>query len=557
MRSLVTRTVAAVLAAVVLTPAVRAADEDLAMVPGDAAGFVHLRVADIWKHDMMQAMRDIVQGAGPKALAAFEKQVYPSPSTIERATVILLPPKDDREPPTIVSVIRFSVAIDAWKLRKLYVPNAVETKVDGKSVYIDKQLDVGLHFVDDKHLLIGPGPMVAAFLSRPVVLKGGITPAVEAAAKGMAVVAAVNVRALPIPPQAFEQVPENLRPLLKADRITMTMDLKDAAPVIALRANYGGEKMVAEAEEALKDAVKIAKTLMTQPKLQFEKALYEKENDGPRPVNELPQILGSLAGLGAISQANQLLDNLPIKRDGNDLMVSATIPKEFSMVAGVYPVALGLMLPAVQKVREAAARAKSSNNLKQLAIAFHAYHDVNGKMPTNVYDKNGKAMLSWRVHLLPYVEQDNLYKQFKLDEPWDSDNNKKLIEKMPKVFEVPNARATEVGKTFYQGFTCAKGTSPRSWFINDPAARTSFANITDGTSNSIMIVEAAEAVEWTKPADVVYDPKKDVPKLGGHSSGGFSVAMGDGSVRFIRDTIAQTALKAAITIDGGEVENID
>ncbi len=559
MRSRVRRVLAAAAALLLTQAPTRAQDlpADLALVPGDAAGFVHLRVADIWKHDMMRTVRDTVQSAGVKALTAFEKQVYPSPATIDRVSIVLLPPKDDREPPTVVGIVRFAEAIDAAKIVKLHLPNALTAKAGGKTLYADRQTELGLHFPDDKHLVVGPAPMVEAFLARPPVLKGGITPAVETAAKGMAVVASVNVKALPIPPQAFNDVPENIRPLLAAERITMTMDLKDAAPVVALRANYAGAKAVADAEDALRDAIKIAKVLMTQPRQQLEKALFEKENAGPRPAQELPELFGALAGLGAMNQANTLLDNLPIKKDGNDLMVGFTVPKEFSQVAGVYPVAIALMLPAVQKVREAAGRAQGSNNLKQLGLAMHNYHDVNGKMASNVYDKAGKPILSWRVHMLPYIEQDNLYKQFKLDEPWDGETNKKLIELMPKVYMVPNAKPTKLGMTFYQGFTCAKGTSPRAFFIDDPKGRTSFAQITDGTSNSLMIVEAAEAVVWTKPDDLVYDPKKDLPKLGGHSNGGFNALLGDGSVRFIRDTVDKMVLKALITIDGGEVVNYD
>jgi Protein of unknown function (DUF1559) len=555
MRSRFRRFLAATAAVLLAQVPSRAQDlpADLALVPGDAAGFVHLRVADIWKHEMMRTVRDTVQSAGVKALTAFEKQVYPSPSTIDRASIVLLPPKDDREPPTVVGIVRFTEAIDQAKLLKLHVPNAITAKANGKTLYADKQTEIGLHFPDDKHLVVGPAPMVEAFLARPPVLKGGITPAVESAAKGMAVVASVNIKALPIPPQAFNDVPENIRPLLAAERITMTMDLKDASPVVAIRANYAGAKAVADAEDALNDAIKIAKVLMTQPRQQLEKALFEKENAGPRPAQELPELFGALAGIGAMNQVNSILDNLPIKKDGNDLMVGFTVPKEFSQFAGVYPVALGLMLPAVQKVREAAGRAQGSNNLKQLGLAMHNYHDVNGKMASNIYDKNGKPILSWRVHMLPYIEQDNLYRQFKLDEPWDSDNNKRLIESMPKVYMVPNAKPTKPGTTFYQGFTCAKGTSPRSFFIDDPKGRTSFAQITDGTSNSLMIVEAAEAVVWTKPDDLVYDPKKDLPKLGGHSANGFNALFGDGSVRFIRDMVDKMTLKALVTIDGGEV----
>lgn len=562
MRMVFSRMVAATIVAVLLVPipSAKAQSElpaDLAMVPGDAVGFVHLRLADLWKHDMARTIRDVMQGAGPKALGAFEKQVYPSPSTLDRATVILLPPKNDREPPTVIGIIRFNEAIDQWKFLKLWASSATPSKVNGKTIYFDKPTELGMHFVDAKHLLIGPGPMVEAFLSRPPVLKGGITPAVESAASGLGVVASVNVRALPIPPDAFNDIPENIRPLLNAERITMTMDIKDASPVIALRANYSGAVAVNNAEDALKDAIKIAKVLMTQPKQEFEKQLFAKENEGPRPVNELPELLGALAGLGAINQVNSILDNLPIRKEGNDLMVSVTVPREFNQFAGVYPVALAAMLPAVQKVREAANRTRGQNNLKQLGLAIHNYHDTNGKMPTNIYDKNGKPLLSWRVHLLPYIEQDQLYRQFKLDEPWDSANNKPLVEKMPAIFMLPDARDMSVGKTYYQGFSCAKGTSPRSFFIDDPKARTSFNNIVDGTSNSLMIVEAAESVEWTKPSDLVFDPKKDLPRLGGHSTGGFNALFGDGSVRFIRDTIDKMVLRALITIDGGEVVNYD
>ena len=87
---------------------------------------------------------------------------------------------------------------------------------------------------------------------------------------------------------------------------------------------------------------------------------------------------------------------------------------------------------------DAARRAQSMNNLKQFALAMHNYHDTNGKFPAaSSFDKDGKPLLSWRVHVLPYLEQAELYKQFHLDEPWDSEHNKKLIEKMPNVLASP------------------------------------------------------------------------------------------------------------------------
>ena len=108
------------------------------------------------------------------------------------------------------------------------------------------------------------------------------------------------------------------------------------------------------------------------------------------------------------------------------------------------------------RARDAAARATSQNNLKQLAIAVHNYASTyQNRLPSAaIYSKDGKPLLSWRVTLLPYVEEDALYKEFKLDEPWDSEHNKKLLARMPKVYAPPVPGKTKVPYgTFYQAFT--------------------------------------------------------------------------------------------------------
>lgn len=186
----------------------------------------------------------------------------------------------------------------------------------------------------------------------------------------------------------------------------------------------------------------------------------------------------------------------------------------------------------------------SQNNLKQIGLAHHSYHDVNGFMAQDIVDKDGKPLLSWRVHLLPYIEQDNLYKQFKLDEAWDSDTNKKLIAQMPKVYAPIRVKAKE-GETFYQAFTgkdALFGTGKKT-----------LVGITDGTSNTIMTVEAGDPVIWTKPADVAYDAKKPLPKLGGMFDGNFNIGLADGSVMWVRKGFDEKTMRGAITPNGGEV----
>jgi RNA polymerase sigma factor (sigma-70 family) len=201
-------------------------------------------------------------------------------------------------------------------------------------------------------------------------------------------------------------------------------------------------------------------------------------------------------------------------------------------------------------IQQAANRAKSANNMKQLALAMHNYHDTNGRFPAAaIYSKDGKPVLSWRVALLPYLEQDNLFKQFRLDEPWDSEHNKKLLGIVPNVFAPPGIKTAKPFYTFYQVFA-GKGT------IFEGTEGAKIASITDGTSNTILIAEAGTPVPWTKPDDMPYADDKPLPKLGGIFGGNFHIAMADGSVRYVRKKINEKVLRLAITKDDGQVVDI-
>ncbi len=226
----------------------------------------------------------------------------------------------------------------------------------------------------------------------------------------------------------------------------------------------------------------------------------------------------------------------------------------------VIPVAIAMMLPAVQSSRLAAMRAQSTNNLKQIALAMHNFHSTNDHFPPQaIADKQGKPLLSWRVAILPFLEQAALFNEFKLDEPWDSPHNKPLLQRMPAIYAIPGSKA-EPGMSFYRGFS-----GPGAFF--DPAMKdgTGIRDVTDGTSNTIGIVEAREAVPWTKPdAEIPFDgaarpegARQFIPSLGGHFPSGFNAMLLDGSVRFIKDTINTMVLRALITRNGGEVISSD
>jgi prepilin-type processing-associated H-X9-DG protein len=215
-------------------------------------------------------------------------------------------------------------------------------------------------------------------------------------------------------------------------------------------------------------------------------------------------------------------------------------------------VLIGLLLPAVQSAREAARRAQCMNNLKQIALALHNYLSANETFPLPaIAGKDGKPLLSWRVAILPFIEQGDLYNRFKLDEPWDSPHNKALLKEMPPTYLCPSRRNVEPYTTTYRIFV-----GPGAMFEKGQA--TGIATITDGTSNTVLVVEAKEAVPWTKPeAELPFDPKAQPSLLGAGSShpGGFNAAFGDGSVRFLKSSINLNVFKALITRNGGEVIN--
>jgi prepilin-type processing-associated H-X9-DG protein len=163
------------------------------------------------------------------------------------------------------------------------------------------------------------------------------------------------------------------------------------------------------------------------------------------------------------------------------------------------------------------------------------------------------------VAILPFIEQQGLFNEFKLDEAWDSPHNKALVERMPPTYAVPGSRA-EPGMTFYRGFS-------GEHTLFDPKVKdgVGLAMVTDGTSNTIGVVEAKEAVPWTKPdAEIPFDASAKLEQagdifqsLGGHFPGGFNALFLDGSVRFLKMSVAPSVLRALITRDGGEVISSD
>ena len=190
----------------------------------------------------------------------------------------------------------------------------------------------------------------------------------------------------------------------------------------------------------------------------------------------------------------------------------------------------------------------SKRNLQRLALALMEYAEDHGdQLPTNVPGKDGKPILSWRVQVLRYLGEADLLKQFKFDEPWDGDHNRKLIDRMPATFAPVRVKA-DGGMTYYQALA-----GPRGWLR--PGKPAKFPDsFPDGCSNTFFVAEAARPVVWTKPEDLEYDGKT-VPKFGGLFDGRFQAVMADGSVLRVRADAPAEAL--GLLIDPADGQTVD
>jgi prepilin-type processing-associated H-X9-DG protein len=540
-----------VVAAAAAQPAL---DADLALVPLDAVGFVHVRAADLWKNDALAGFRQTFEKAGPKAIAALESSFVPKVSTFERMTGFLLLDEARQQPVPFV-VLRFSADFDPVLVAKTYLPDGKRRAVARQPVYSSPQTDFELFFPDNRHIVISmPGGM-DVLLNRELPKSGPMSHGLQLAASGKPVVASVSIAALPIPPEGLEELPADVRPLLKAEHVTISLDL-GASATIDLVGGFKNAADADDAEKAIKALAGFARKELAKIKAEVEERIFDPKAKGPRALEDLPEAVLFVFSLGAINHADELLANpgALVKRNGNNLTASVTLPKELIASAGGF-VAIGsaLLLPAVAKVRAAAARAQSQNNLKQIALAIHNYHDAYGHLPQDILDKDGNALLSWRVAILPFIEQDNLYRQFKLDEPWNSPNNLKWSEVAIKTYMSPNAiPATPPGMTHYKGFS-----GPGAIF--EKGKKLKFGDVTDGLSNTILVVEAGDPVPWAKPGDFPFDPKKELPKLALPGVPDVvNIAFADGSVRsLVLKNLPEKTLKAMITRAGGEIVDRD
>jgi hypothetical protein len=215
----------------------------------------------------------------------------------------------------------------------------------------------------------------------------------------------------------------------------------------------------------------------------------------------------------------------------------------------------------VDDVQEAAERGRC--NLGSVAYALHNYHGANGRLPPAVLrGKDGTPLQSWRVLILQFIEQQSLFAEFRLDEPWDGPHNITLLPRMPQLYAPPGRKAAKVPPhhtllhVFVGPGTPFEERSPRPPLfgtidpLQETAGRAFLDDFPGERADTILFVEAGAPSPWTKPEDLPYHPDRPLPELRCVFRDGFRACSVHGSYRFIRRETDETTLRTLIALDG-------
>jgi hypothetical protein len=230
--------------------------------------------------------------------------------------------------------------------------------------------------------------------------------------------------------------------------------------------------------------------------------------------------------------------------------------------ATIKPVAIlgfagGLIIPAIQSIqppRISDRKLQCSANMKQIVIAFHHYHVSHKEFPPlYTVDKNGNPLHSWRVLILPYIEQNALFESIRLDEPWDSEYNKQFHNLKIPIYSCPGPKADPNKRCNY---VVIEG-QPLT-----PNEKTDFSNITDGMSNTISIIEVKEPFCWMDPkANITLkDLEKGINQkdsvIGEPKGKGINIGLWDGSAKQLPNDTPIKVLKALATANGKDQDDL-
>jgi hypothetical protein len=496
-------------------PEVTELPADLRLVPEDAFGFVTVRAGDLWSrpeaHDLWAESQAPHGGPSLDQLGRLiEKYAGLHPRDLERATFVIHQPRDW----SLGSCVLLATA-RPYSPEQLGKALERHLKQDHAGKVLYDPPDPGEPAIcpyDDRVLIVGDPQQVRRMLSRPPseVSPG---PALRRAAGKHVLVAWLR------PSPAFLadlfiklSLGEAADPVGKAQTAGLVVDLSPAGE------GGNGQRLTLEAWLEFGDEGR-AEAARTQAGTVLRALLRGIE--GPRQELITPEGLEAL--LAPVKAADW-------QREGASLRATAQVAWQLEQLKG--------------QLREAAERRRSRDNLFWISQALRQYHQEHGRFPPAVVtDADGQPLFSWRVLVLPYLGEKTLYRRFHLNRAWDHPSNRALLDRVPRAFASPRPGADPTA-TPYQVITGPGG------LFDHPEGR-GLAEIIDGAAFTFLVVESAEGVPWTKPADLGWTGERP-PRLGGLFDTGFHAITAGGNLRFFPADTPEHVLRAWFTRAGGE-----
>ena len=537
--------------------------------PKGALGFFRINVAELVASPLASQYMAIFKAADRDVVDSFLKKLPIDPANAVVLTGVVWQPRP-RSEPSAVLIADFSEPVDLNRIARS-IGTKPPVKTPGGEMTTGS--DVAILAQSSTSLVLGSRSVVVGYPALPKEGRKVWTEALKIAEKDiLSAWLATDLRALPLDVEASmrRSVWPFLQSLSGSELIGLSLRMEEKSLLATATTLYkDGAAANASLEywklqtELMRGFTKVgagyaslaplAAAAIDTPSVRQLFGL-----DGPEAMDVLKSpaaTMGFAYLTGWLVEQDEFLEKLQFQAKGNAVALSAKLsPVHVQSGLAVSAVLGGMMVPAIQKVRDAADRMTSQNNLKQIGIALHSYHDVMGTLPPAVVrDKNGKALYSWRVLILPYLEQDVIYKNWKKDEPWDSPHNKPLSDVVLKVYTLPGNPDGVSNRTPYRVFI-GKGTGFEE-LKRQPSKGIRISDITDGTSNTIAVVEATETVPWAKPEELDFVAGKALPPLGPPWRDEFNALLFDATVRFIPKTIKLQSLQAMITRNGGEIVN--
>ena len=609
---------------------------DLALIPRNSPAFITFKMADILaREDLVELSRVIAKKLplgliSPEGLAGqIERETGIRPADITRLTLVFSEPAGTSaklaKSPTAglltgwllggenapLAILTTSSPYDREKLKAVFKGAPQGRTHRGKEYLASSDPDsLAVAFVSDRILAVTRGePNLRTFLDT-VAAADRRAPLAEALvlAQQHPCVAGLRptskqrsewteqiVQGLKTASDAPPDLEAKIQAFWQMDAVTFTLDweLRTARGDVVqsnLHLTYPDDATAKQGSAALE----LIRKAMVKGFKKAQEEVKRMEEDFP----ELAQFKGFATLLvGEFEVALQTARPQTQGRKINvQLQVRVDIPEWFASLG-----------PATAQVEKAALRARTLNQLKQIGVALHAYHEAHGRLPAaRVEGKDGRPLHSWRVELLPFLGEDEkkLHAEFKLDEPWDSPHNKKLLARMPQVYqplrrEAPASLISSVempltvgsswtslvpGQSRLSTAVRALGWGSTLMPIANPFVRRNetegistcfqvvvtpgsafegkegFAlsrDFSDGTSGTILVVEASDLVPWTKPAEVDLPAKRPFLRTVTVGDDGIAVLFADGGTRILSRNLSEPQWRALLTRNGGEKIDIN